>query len=113
MDACLLVTPAVSEGAFTIMGYNGPGDFVLEGIRLRYPRPGESPRYVYSGLQILSPDFISGLEWNSDQPVPVPLRDHYRRLSERGRLGGVLMSEGEWFHITTLNAYHTIMQRVV
>ncbi|MFT3921629.1 MAG: nucleotidyltransferase family protein [Myxococcales bacterium] len=91
-DALLLLHPR--ERA---IGYRGPGDFDLneQGELVRSP----SPRYVFSGLQILTPALFAGRT-----VAPFSLRELYR-AAERpdgslARMGG-LVHRGDWIHVGT------------
>ncbi|MSO53914.1 MAG: nucleotidyltransferase family protein [Rhodospirillales bacterium] len=91
MDGLLLLAPTV-----TSHGYDGPGDFLADGLgRLRRrPKVQVSP-FVFTGVQILSQRLFDGA------PAGVfSLNLLYDRAIESGRLYG-LVHDGEWFHVGT------------
>lgn len=94
MDGLLLLQRTVSA-----VGYDGHGDFMLsQDGRIRRPKPGEIPPYLYAGLQILHPRIFA------DAPEgPFSLNRLYSRAAEAGRLGGIV-HDGEWYHVGTPQA---------
>ncbi len=104
MDALLVITPTVSQGAFQIHGYTGPGDFFLEeDSRLRFREQEKTATYVFPSLQILHPRLFEG-----EDIRPFSLVEIYKKAQKQGRLFGLLIEEGTWFHVGTPEAYETL-----
>lgn len=104
MDALLIITPTLSQGNFKIHGYTGPGDFFLEKDgKLRLRGQERNAPYVFPSLQILHPILFEGEEIRSFSLV-----DIYKKTQKRGRLFGLLIEEGTWFHVGTPEAYKTL-----
>jgi N-acetyl-alpha-D-muramate 1-phosphate uridylyltransferase len=91
LDALLLVQRTV-----TAIGYDGPGDFIVDPLgRLRRRREGEVAPHLYAGIQILSRRFFD------DSPSGAfSLNPLWNRAIETGRLEA-LIHDGEWFHVGT------------
>lgn len=94
MDALLLMAPTT-----VAFGYDGPGDFFLDGQGQARRRQGsEISPYVFAGVQILHPRLFS------DIPAKAfSLNLLYNRAQDEGRLYGVA-HDGEWYHIGTPEA---------
>lgn len=101
MDALLLLTPRD-----TAFGYEGKGDFNLDGDRpLRRGSDPAAP-YVFSGLQILSPSLFV------DTPDGAwSLNRVYDTALAQGRLGAVV-HDGGWFHVGTPEAVAPASQQI-
>ena len=50
IDFLLLVVPRAQA-----IGWKGPGDFVLEGDRIRRPQSGEDAAYIFTGIELMHP----------------------------------------------------------
>jgi len=91
-DAMLMLHPL--EHA---VGYRGPGNFELSGDGAL--SRAQAPRYVFTGVQLLSPSLFTG------RPLaPFSLREIYRDAERPdgslARIGG-LVHEGDWIHVGT------------
>lgn len=88
MDALLLLVPKDCAS-----GYQGRGDFDLfpDG-RIAF-RSGDSARYIFTGLQILSPALLDGAPQG-----PFSTRLLWDRAIDAGRLYGAL-HDGMWMHV--------------
>jgi MurNAc alpha-1-phosphate uridylyltransferase len=91
MAALLMLAP--TEAA---IGYEGPGDFLMDAGGRLSPRASRTAPFVYTGVAIVDPAAMFG-----DAPEgPFPLSVLIERISREGRLFGVRM-EGAWFHVGT------------
>ena len=87
MDALLLLVPRNNAS-----GYDGKGDFELEGDALDW-RSGDSAPYVFTGLQIISPKLLD------DTPEgPFSTRLLWEKAKRKGRFRGVV-HDGAWMHV--------------
>jgi MurNAc alpha-1-phosphate uridylyltransferase len=96
MDALLVVHPA-----YRAVGYDGAGDFMLDGTgRIRRARKGEPVPFVYAGIQLIHPRFFEGVPKNEGFSLN-------RLFNERVEADGYLRriyampNDGEWLHIGT------------
>ncbi len=90
MDALLLLTPRA-----TAFGYNGKGDFHLDGATPTRRGTAPTADYVFTGLQILAPRlFDHGRDgaWS--------LNEVYDHALDADRLGAVV-HDGGWYHVGT------------
>ncbi|GLK73881.1 nucleotidyltransferase family protein [Ancylobacter dichloromethanicus] len=94
MDICLLLAPAVAS-----IGYEGRGDFLMDGEGRLTPRPERlTVPFVYAGAAVVAPSIFA------DAPEgPFSLSRLFRRAAEAGRLFGQRM-EGVWMHVGTPEA---------
>lgn len=94
MDALLLAAPLV-----TAMGYDGPGDFVMDadGHLSRLPEQRLSP-FAYPGVQIVHPRLFDGCA-----PGVFSINPLWDKAIERGRLFGMRL-DGVWMHVGTPDA---------
>lgn len=92
MEALLLVHPVA-----TAFGYDGDGDFFMEGDGRLRRRGNDEPAapYLFAGIQILGPRL-----WTDLPPPPFSLNWIYDRAAAAGRLFG-LVHAGAWFHVGT------------
>lgn len=91
LDALLLVQRTV-----TALGYDGPGDFVVDPlgyVRRRAER--EVAPHLYAGIEILSQRFFDGAPSGAFSLNPL-----WNKAIEAGRLEA-LIHDGEWFHVGT------------
>lgn len=94
MDALLLLAPTVSA-----VGYNGPGDFLLDPAgRVRRRPEREVAPFVYAGAAIFHPRLFAGRA-----AEPFSLNEVFDSAIEAGRLHGVRL-DGLWFHVGTPSA---------
>jgi N-acetyl-alpha-D-muramate 1-phosphate uridylyltransferase len=90
MDALLLMHPTA-----TALGYDGPGDFHMDGRgRLERRDHGVAP-LLFAGIQILHPRLF-----RECTPEPFSLNRLYDRAAAQGRLFGV-RHLGRWMHVGT------------
>lgn len=90
MDALLLLHKVA-----TASGYDGAGDYDIEGGLLRRRRDRPAAPLVFTGIQILHPRLFA------DAPEgPFSLTDLYDKAEAEGRLFG-LIHDGAWYHIGT------------
>jgi MurNAc alpha-1-phosphate uridylyltransferase len=91
MDALLLLVPLARAH-----GYEGRGDFHMDGAGLLRPRDGlKVAPFVYSGVQIISRRLFDG------EPVaPFTMWRAWAKALSAGRLHG-LSHPGLWFHVGT------------
>ena len=88
MDALLLLTPHSSS-----TGYDGAGDFQLNGDGGLSWRQGTSAPFIYTGLQIINPHLFA------DCPVkPFSLKTVWEKAHSEGRLHGIV-HRGLWMHV--------------
>ncbi len=94
MDICLLLAPAA-----TSIGYDGRGDFLMDGLGRLTPRPERlTVPFVYAGAAVVAPALFE------DAPQGAfSLNRLFRRAAEAGRLFGQRM-EGVWMHVGTPEA---------
>lgn len=91
LDALLLVQRTV-----TAIGYNGPGDFIVDPAgRVRRRGEREIAPHLYAGIEILSRRFFDGSPEGAFSLNPL-----WNRAIEAGRLEA-LIHDGEWFHVGT------------
>lgn len=103
MDALLLIVHS-----YAALGYNGRGDFHMDGEGRLAPRPElVITSYVYGGLQILKPELVD----NVAEDV-FSLRRIWLDLAERERLFGVV-HEGLWAHVGTPEARNLVERRLL
>jgi MurNAc alpha-1-phosphate uridylyltransferase len=97
MDALLLLHK--SKDAF---GYDGSGDFDITSNRQLKKTTSPSHPYVYTGIQILHPRLLKGMEI---RPFSINLL-YSKALQEDGTLKNMygLVHDGEWLHIGTPEA---------
>jgi MurNAc alpha-1-phosphate uridylyltransferase len=95
MDALLMLAPVEDT-----VGYDGPGDFVMDHQSRLSPRPAfETAPFVYTGVAIIDPAAMF-----ADAPSgPFSLNLLIDRVSRSGRLFGLRMS-GTFFHVGTPTA---------
>jgi len=94
MDSLLLMASLV-----TAMGYEGPGDFMMDadGRLSRVPEKRISS-FAYPGVQICNPRIFDGMKPGSFSINPL-----WDRAIEAGRLFGVRL-DGVWIHVGTPEA---------
>lgn len=91
LDALLLVQRTV-----TAIGYDGPGDFVVDPLgRIRRRAEREIAPHLYAGIEVLSRRFFDGTPAGAFSLNPL-----WNRAIEAGRLEA-LIHDGEWFHVGT------------
>ncbi len=92
MDALLLLVPLDRT-----IGYSGAGDFELDARGLL--QRASTPRYVFTGCQVLSPRLFAGRS-----ATPFSLREIYRAAEQADRtltrMAG-LVHDGAWVHVGT------------
>lgn len=94
MDALLLVAAAVDS-----LGYEGPGDFVMDASgRIARRQPGRPAPFVFTGVSIMHPRLLDGF----DAEV-FSLNAPWDRAIAAGRLYGMRM-DGFWMHVGTPEA---------
>jgi len=93
IDALMLLHPRT-----TAHGFDGPGDFFLDGdVPHRRGTAPEAP-YVFTGAQILHPRLFAG-----EAAVPFSMNTLWDRALAAGRLKAVV-HDGDWFHVGTPEA---------
>ena len=94
MDIALLVAPIA-----TSIGYDGHGDFLMDGEGRLTPRPERilAP-FVYAGAAVVAPRIFA-----ETPQGPFSLSRLFRQAAEAGRLHGERM-EGVWMHVGTPEA---------
>lgn len=91
MDALLLLVPLARAH-----GYDGRGDFHMDGIGRLAPRGGlKVAPFVYSGLQIIARHLFDG-----ETPQPFTMWRAWNKALANGRMFG-LSHPGLWFHVGT------------
>ncbi|HKT17820.1 MAG TPA: nucleotidyltransferase family protein [Stellaceae bacterium] len=91
LDALLLVQRTV-----TAIGYDGPGDFVVDPLgRLRRRAEREVAPHLYAGIEVLSRRFFDAAPTGAFSLNPL-----WNRAIEAGRLEAII-HDGEWFHVGT------------
>jgi len=91
LDALLLVQRTV-----TAVGYEGPGDFVVDPLgHVRRRAEREVAPHLYAGIEILSRRFFDGAPSGAFSLNPL-----WNKAIEAGRLEA-LIHDGEWFHVGT------------
>ena len=91
LDALLLLQRTV-----TALGYDGPGDFVVDPLgALRRRREREVAPHLFAGVQILTKRLFEG-----QAPGKFSLNALYDRAMAAGRLAAIV-HDGEWYHIGT------------
>ncbi|WP_428031444.1 nucleotidyltransferase family protein [Ancylobacter sp.] len=94
MDICLLLAAAA-----TSIGYDGRGDFLMDGEGRLTPRPERlTVPFVYAGAAVVSPAVFADAPEGS-----FSLSRLFRRAADAGRLFGQRM-EGVWMHVGTPEA---------
>lgn len=88
MDALLLLVPASRAS-----GYEGRGDFELDGAGRIAFRSAETAEHVFTGLQIISPRLLDGAPEG-----PFSTRLLWDRARAAGRLFGAVHG-GYWMHV--------------
>lgn len=88
MDDLLLLAPIEAT-----MGYNGKGDFMLDGNRRIAWRDGDSAPYVYAGVQIARLDPLRGYKIE-----PFSRTTMWHKSVPAGRAYGHVLS-GFWMHV--------------
>ncbi len=91
LDALLLLVPLARA-----YGYEGRGDFHMDGLGRLAPRAGmRMAPFVYSGVQIISRHLFDG------EPVePFTMWRAWNKALESGRMFGI-SHPGLWFHVGT------------
>lgn len=87
MDALLLLVPIENAS-----GYDGKGDFDLEGSRPQW-RKGENAPFVFTGLQIIHPALLDGAP---DGPFSTRLLWDKAMAADRMR---AIVHNGPWMHV--------------
>lgn len=93
MDALLLVQP--SQRA---VGFDGPGDFFVEGNTVTRRGERSSAPYIFTGIQLLHPRLFHGCPAQG----PFSMNVLYNRdIDASGQLGRVraLVHDGDWLHV--------------
>lgn len=92
MDALLLV-----QRVDAAMGYDGPGDFFLEGEKIRRRGDASGAPFVFTGVQMLHPRFFDGSPEGAFSLNVLYNRD----MKADGTLARVraLVHDGKWLHI--------------
>jgi N-acetyl-alpha-D-muramate 1-phosphate uridylyltransferase len=91
MDALLLLAPTA-----TAVGYDGPGDFDLDGQHHLVRRGGAiSAPYVYAGIHILKSQLFDGMA-----AAPFSLNRVWNVAADTNRLFGIV-HPGQWYHVGT------------
>jgi MurNAc alpha-1-phosphate uridylyltransferase len=93
LDALLLL-----QDTRTAWGYDGAGDFFLEGATPRRRGTAASAPLLFSGVQILHPRLFAGAPEGK-----FSLNLLYDKALGQGRLGAVL-HDGGWYHVGTPDA---------
>ncbi|MBS7540456.1 nucleotidyltransferase family protein [Ancylobacter lacus] len=94
MDALLLCAATV-----TSIGYDGRGDFVMDGEGRLTPRPERAVApFVYAGAALWRPEVFAAAPQGA-----FSLNRLFRRAAEAGRLFGLRL-EGVWMHVGTPEA---------
>lgn len=94
MDICLLLAPAA-----TSIGYEGRGDFMMDGDGRLTPRAERfTVPFVYAGAAVVSPAIFAAAPEGA-----FSLNRLFFRAAEAGRLFGQRM-EGVWMHVGTPEA---------
>ncbi|ESQ85303.1 nucleotidyltransferase family protein [Asticcacaulis benevestitus] len=88
MDAALMLAPLARS-----MGFDGHGDFFLDGTALRFRGEAAQAPYAYMGVQITRPQIVDGVD-----EAAFSLSKIWRRLAPEGRLHGSVMT-GDWMHV--------------
>lgn len=88
MDALLLLIPTSRTS-----GYDGKGDFDQNADGRIALRSGDSAPYVFTGLQIITPELIA-----EGPDGPFSTRLLWDKAAERGRLYGAV-ADGFWLHV--------------
>lgn len=101
MDALLLLTPHTAAS-----GYDGAGDFHLEGDGRIAWRRGNAAPFIYTGLQIISPALFEGLSVE-----PFSLKTVWEKADGEGRLHGVV-HRGAWMHVGDPEGLKTAEERL-
>jgi MurNAc alpha-1-phosphate uridylyltransferase len=89
MDVALLLAPLERS-----LGFEGMGDaFLDDNGRLRFRGGATSAPFAYMGVHITKPQIV-----DEGPDGPFSLSPIWRRLSEEGRVHGVVM-DGFWMHV--------------
>lgn len=101
MDALLLLA-----APYNAIGYDGPGDFLMENERrlVRRPSGGTAP-YIFAGVQIVRPEL-----YQATPEGPFSNNLVWDRAAAAGRLFGLLHDQ-LWFHVGTPQALDESDQR--
>lgn len=90
-------------------GYTGPGDFFKDAqnnLTLKQKNDPAAP-YVYGGVQILTPQFVSQTHTSSPHILPL-----WQTAQDNQKLKGAVW-QGQWFHVGTKAAYEAIQKQKV
>jgi N-acetyl-alpha-D-muramate 1-phosphate uridylyltransferase len=91
LDALLLMQRTV-----TALGYEGPGDFIVDPLgAVRRRREREVAPHLFAGVQLLAKRLFAG-----QPPGKFSLNRLYDRAIAAGRLAAIV-HDGEWYHIGT------------
>ncbi len=94
LDALLLLQPTA-----TALGYEGPGDFILDPLgRIRRRREREVAPHLFAGVQIVHRRLLEG-----QKPGKFSLNPLWDRAIASGRLAAIA-HDGEWYHVGTPDA---------
>jgi N-acetyl-alpha-D-muramate 1-phosphate uridylyltransferase len=88
MDAALLLARMERT-----TGFDGAGDFFMDGDRLRFRGEAPSAPLNYMGVHITKPQIVDGVD-----EAAFSLAKIWRERAPQGRITGVVM-EGDWMHV--------------
>ncbi|ESQ90824.1 hypothetical protein ABAC460_08320 [Asticcacaulis sp. AC460] len=88
MDAALLLARMERT-----TGFDGAGDFFMDGDRLRFRGEASSAPLNYMGVHITKPQIVDGVD-----EAAFSLAKIWRELAPKGRIAGVVM-DGDWMHV--------------
>ena len=95
IDFLLLLVPVAQA-----IGWQGNGDFVLEGDRIRRPREGEEAPYIFSGVELMHPRAFA------DAPDGAFSLSALWKKSDFARVGYAL-HDGPWLNVGDLEGLRT------
>lgn len=95
LDFLLLLVPKTQA-----IGWQGNGDFVLEGTRIRRPREGEDAPYIFTGVELMHPRAFAGAPEGAFSLSALWKKNDFARV-------GAVVHEGPWLNVGDLTGLKT------
>ncbi len=82
------------------IGWQGNGDFVVEGSRIRRPREGETAEYIFTGVELIHPRAFADAPNGAFSLSALWKKDDFARV-------GFIVHDGPWLNVGDLEGLKT------